>query len=100
VTTASAWTVVFAAALGFAGAFSLALGFALPALLCAPGDVARTSAATFAIGYGATVIYAVVSGAVLDLTGDARAAFVPIALSALPLLLLPSTLRFARASDV
>src|SRR5262249_43578325 len=33
VTTASAWTIVFAAALGFLGAFVLTLGFALPALL-------------------------------------------------------------------
>jgi CP family cyanate transporter-like MFS transporter len=97
VLTASAWTIVFAGLLGFAGAFALTLGFALPALLCAPGDVARTSAAMFAVGYSAAVLTALAGGAAWDLTGDPRAAFLPLALIALPQLVLPSTLRFGRA---
>jgi MFS transporter, CP family, cyanate transporter len=97
VLTASVWTVVFAALLGVAGAFGLALGLALPALLCAQADVARTSAAMFTVSYGAAVMVAVAGGAAWDASGDPRFAFLPIALIALPQLVLPSTLRFGRA---
>jgi CP family cyanate transporter-like MFS transporter len=98
--TASAWTVAFAGLLGFAGAMALALGLTLPALLCASADVARTSAAMFTIGYGMAVVVAVIGGAALDATGDARAAFLPIALSALPQLILAPTLRFGRPATL
>jgi hypothetical protein len=100
VLTASGWTVAFASLLGFAGAIALALGFALPAMLCAAADVARTSAAMFTVGYGTTVLVAVISGVIADLVGDPRAAFLPIALSALPQLLLAPTLRFGRPGAV
>jgi CP family cyanate transporter-like MFS transporter len=100
VLTASAWTVAFAGLLGFAGAMALALGLTLPALLCASADVARTSAAMFAIGYGMAVLVAVIGGAAMDVTGDARAAFLPIALSALPQLILAPTLRFGRPATL
>jgi CP family cyanate transporter-like MFS transporter len=92
--SASIWTVVWAGVLGFCGAIVLTLGLALPALLAAPRDVARTAGAMFTIGYGGGVVLTVISGAVWDLTGDVRYAFVPLALGALPQILLIGTIRF------
>src|SRR5215468_9979538 len=97
ITTASAWTILFAAALGFLGAFVLTLGFALPALLGAESDVARMSAAMFTISYSEALLISVLSGAAWDLAGSARFAFLPIALSAVPLLFMPLAIPFRRA---
>ncbi|MEX2126847.1 MAG: MFS transporter [Xanthobacteraceae bacterium] len=96
--SASAWTVAFAALLGFAGAATLALGLTLPAILSAPDDVARTSAAMFAVSYAVAMLFSVLSGAAWDLAGDPRWAFLPIAISLLPQILLIATIRFPRAS--
>ena len=96
--TASVATVAFATALGFFGATILVFGLALPALLQAPADIARTSAAMFAIGYGEAVLVSVLGGALWDLAGTPAAAFIPIALSILPLLVLPSTTLFSAAA--
>jgi MFS transporter, CP family, cyanate transporter len=97
ISTASAWTIVFAAALGFLGAFVLTLGFALPALLGAQSDVARMSAAMFTISYSEALLVSVLSGAAWDLAANARFAFLPIALSAVPLLFMPLMIPFRRA---
>jgi MFS transporter, CP family, cyanate transporter len=96
VSTVSAWTIAFAAALGFLGAFVLTLGFALPALLGAQSDVARMSAAMFTISYSEALIISVLSGAAWDLAASARFAFLPIALSAVPLLFMPLVIPFRR----
>jgi MFS transporter, CP family, cyanate transporter len=96
ITTASAWTVLFAGLLGFLGAFVLTLGFALPALLGASSDVARMSAAMFTISYSEALLVSVLSGAAWDLAGSARFAFLPIAFSALPLLFVPAAIPFRR----
>jgi CP family cyanate transporter-like MFS transporter len=96
ISSASSWTVAFAAALGFLGAFVLTLGFALPALLGAQSDVARMSAAMFTISYSEALVISVLSGAAWDLAANARFAFVPIALSAVPLLFLPVLIPFRR----
>jgi MFS transporter, CP family, cyanate transporter len=95
--TASVWTVVFAAFLGFFGAATLALGLSLPAILSAPGDVARTSAAMFTVSYTVAMLFSVLGGVAWDLAGDPRWAFLPIAISLLPQVLLISTIRFPRA---
>jgi MFS transporter, CP family, cyanate transporter len=95
--TANGWTVAFAGVLGFVIASAMTLGFALPALLADPADVARMSAAMFTISYSGALVVSVVSGAAWDLAGSTRAAFLPIALSVLPLLLLPAAIRFHRA---
>jgi len=95
--TANAWTVVFAGVLGFVIASAMTLGFALPALLSDPSDVARMSAAMFTISYSEALAVSVLSGAAWDLAGSARAAFLPIAVSVLPLLLVPAAIRFHRA---
>jgi CP family cyanate transporter-like MFS transporter len=99
IATASAWTVVFAAALGFLGAFVLTLGFALPALLGAQSDVARMSAAMFTISYSEALVVSVLSGAAWDVAGSARFAFLPIALSAVPLLFMPMVIPFRRTNQ-
>jgi CP family cyanate transporter-like MFS transporter len=100
ITTASAWTIVFAAGLGFLGAFVLTLGFALPALLGAQSDVARMSAAMFTISYSEALVVSVLSGAAWDVAGSARFAFLPIALSAVPLLFMPLVIPFRRSAVV
>jgi MFS transporter, CP family, cyanate transporter len=94
--TASAWTVFFAGMLGFLGAFVMTLGFALPALLSGPSDMARMSAAMFTVSYSGAVAVSVLSGAAWDLAGNPSFAFLPIALSALPLLVVPPMIRFGR----
>jgi MFS transporter, CP family, cyanate transporter len=95
--TASAWTVVLAGLLGFLGAVMFTLAFALPAILGDPSDVARVSAAMFTISYSGAVVVSVISGAAWDIGGSPRFAFLPIVLSALPLVLVPFTIRFHRA---
>jgi MFS transporter, CP family, cyanate transporter len=97
--TASSWTVLFAGLLGFLGAFVMTLGFALPALLTAPSDVARLSAAMFTISYGEALVVSVLSGAAWDVAGDPRFAFLPIAISGLPLLFVPAAIRFHRTGE-
>src|SRR5450631_2693143 len=72
-------TIVWAALLGFADAAALILGLTLPALLCRPEDVARTSAGVFTLSYGGAVLIAIISGAAWDLSGSPALAFVPLA---------------------
>ena len=89
-------TVMGAGGLGLAAGAVFALGLTLPLLLSAPGEVARVSAAMFTIGYSAAVAVSVLSGVAWDAAGAARFAFLPIAISALPLILLVPTMRFER----
>jgi CP family cyanate transporter-like MFS transporter len=96
--TASVWTILFAFVLGSLCAVVLTLGFALPPLLSAPADVARMSAAMFTISYSEGLVVSVLSGAAWDIAGDPRFAFLPIALTALPLLLVAPAIRFSRRS--
>jgi CP family cyanate transporter-like MFS transporter len=96
--TANLWTVFFAGFLGFLGAFVMTLGFGLPALLSAPAETARLSAAMFTISYSEALLVSVLSGAAWDLTGSPRFAFLPIAVSALSLLFVPALVRFHPAT--
>jgi CP family cyanate transporter-like MFS transporter len=99
VSTASGWTVAFASVLGFLTAVVLTLGFALPPLLSAPAGVARMSAAMFTISYSEALVVAVLSGAAWDSGGSPQFAFLPIAISALPLLFVPAAIPFHRPHD-
>jgi CP family cyanate transporter-like MFS transporter len=81
--------IAAAAALGFSGAVTLTLMLALPAVLSAPEDVSRTTAAMFTISYSCAVIVPIISGALWDSTGVATLAFVPIALGNILLIALP-----------
>jgi CP family cyanate transporter-like MFS transporter len=94
VSTAGVWTVAWAGMLGFSCGASLALGLALPPLLSQPDDVARTSAATFAISYGFAMIVSLFGGAAWDLSGVVGFAFLPILIGALPVLILAPGIRF------
>jgi MFS transporter, CP family, cyanate transporter len=89
-------TVVWAALLGFSDAAALIVGLTLPALLCPPEDVARTSAGTFTISYGGAVAIAVLSGAAWDLSGVPALAFVPLAICGLALVAIALRMRARR----
>jgi CP family cyanate transporter-like MFS transporter len=78
-------TIVWAALLGFSDAAALIVGLTLPALLCRPEDVARTSAGMFTISYGGAVAIGIASGAAWDVSRIPALAFVPIAACALGL---------------
>lgn len=94
--TASWWTVAFAGGLGFCAGGTLTLSLALPPLLKAPADVARTSAGMFALGYTEALVTSVIGGALWDATGNVAFAFLPLAIGLVPLVLLPRTIRFGR----
>jgi CP family cyanate transporter-like MFS transporter len=96
VNTASIWTVFFAGCFGLIVATLLTLCFALPALLSASGEVASMSAGMFLISYTVGLTVSVLSGAAWDFGGSPRFAFLPIALSALPLLWVPTRIQFGR----
>jgi hypothetical protein len=89
-------TVAATALLGFAIGAAFALGLTLPPLLSATHEVARVSAAMFTISYSSAMVIAVIGGVAWDLTGIERLAFLPIALSALPLIVLAPTISFVR----
>jgi MFS transporter, CP family, cyanate transporter len=99
VSTASAWTVVWAAALGFSAAGVFVLVLALPPLLRAAADVAWISAAMMTVSYTLAMTIAVASGAAWDLSGIPAAAFAPIAACALLPLIVPATISFARPAE-
>ena len=94
VASTGVFAVASAAVLGFAAGAAFALGLALPPILSAPGEVARVSAAMFTISYAGTVVISVVGGAAWDFSGNARFAFLPIALAVLPSILLAPTIAF------
>jgi MFS transporter, CP family, cyanate transporter len=96
VATAGPATVACAAALGFFAGGGFALGLTLPPLLSPPSEVTRVSAAMFTISYAGAMLVSVVSGFAWDISGSARFAFLPIALSALPSILLTLTINFPR----
>ncbi|HVX78598.1 MAG TPA: MFS transporter [Bradyrhizobium sp.] len=95
--SASYWTVLWAGLVGLTCGAALVLGLALAPLLCRnPDDVARTSAAAFAISYGFAMLISFVSGAAWDAAGNVDAALVPILLGAMPILILTPTLALER----
>jgi len=100
VMTASLWTVAFAGVLGFIGAAVFTLALTLPPLLSAPADVARVSAAVFTVSYSQALLVSVLSGAAWDIGASPRFAFLPMAISALPLLFLAPLISFRRREGV
>ena len=65
---------------------------ALPPLLAPPDDVHRVTAAMFTISYTWAVVIPVIAGALWDLTGLASAAFWPIGLCGILLIVLASAI--------
>ena len=100
VASAGPATIASAAALGFFAGGGFALGLTLPPLLSPPREVARVSAAMFTISYTSTMLISVLSGFAWDLSGSARFAFLPIALSAVPSIVLILTVKFERKPHV
>lgn len=98
--TASVLTVASTALLGFSIAWAFVLCLTLPPLLSTPQEVARVSAAMFTISYAGAMAVAVLSGAAWDLTGIESFAFLPIGLSALPMIFLAPTIPFGRRASV
>jgi MFS transporter, CP family, cyanate transporter len=91
VSSASGWTIFWAAC-----RTSLVFALALPPLLVAPAEIPRLSAGMFTISYSCAMAIAVACGAAWDLASDARFAFLPIALSAIPIIALAPTIPFDR----
>ncbi len=97
--SASAWTVFWAAIAGFSLAAALVLSLSLAPMLCRANEVAMTSAAAFAISYGFAMLISFVSGVAWDAAGSVNAAFIPILLGSLPILIaVPAFARREKAS--
>jgi CP family cyanate transporter-like MFS transporter len=90
------WIVVFAGLLGFTDALTLILALALPSILSAPDDVHRTSAGMFTISYSCAMLLSIVGGWLWDLTAMPIASFAPVALCAIVIVVLASTVKNAR----
>jgi CP family cyanate transporter-like MFS transporter len=73
---------------GFTTAMTFAPALALPAMLSAPGDVARNSAGMFTVSYTCGIIIPTISGALWDITGRPWTAFLPMCLCAVMLTVL------------
>jgi MFS transporter, CP family, cyanate transporter len=95
--SASCWTVFWAALVGATCGAAQALGLALAPLLCRhPDDVARTSAGAFAISFSLAMLISFLSGAAWDIAGKVDAALIPIFLGTLPISILAPTLDLKR----
>ncbi len=88
--------VVFAGLLGFTDALTLILALALPSMLSAPDDVHRTSAGMFTISYSCAMLLSIIGGWLWDLTAMPVASFAPVALCAIVIVVLASTVKNAR----
>lgn len=74
-------TIVWGAGiLGCANAVALVLALALPAILGAPEDVHRLSAAMFTVSFPCSVLFPILGGYTWDATGIPALAFTPVAL--------------------
>ncbi len=97
IVSAGAWTIFWAGVAGFSLGSALVLGLALAPLLCEdPSEVALTSAAALAIGYGFAMLISLLSGVAWDLAGHASAALIPILFGSLPIFV--ATPAFARTT--
>jgi CP family cyanate transporter-like MFS transporter len=96
VTSHGVGIVVFAGFLGFTDALALLLALALPSMLSAPDDVHRTSAGMFTISYSCAMLLSIVGGWLWDFTAVPVASFAPVALCAVVIVVLASTVKNAR----
>ena len=96
VTSHGVGIVVFAGLLGFTDALTLILALALPSMLSASDDVHRTSAGMFTISYSCAMLLSIVGGWLWDFTAMPVASFAPVALCAIVIVVLASTVKNAR----
>jgi len=74
------WIVFWSGLLGCAIGVALNLALALPPIVSAPGDVARTSAGMFTISYTFPVVIAILGGWLWDMTKLPIAGLLPVVL--------------------
>ncbi|HKV58139.1 MAG TPA: MFS transporter [Ktedonobacteraceae bacterium] len=79
---------LWAALLGASSALVFTLALALPALLAAPGKVARLTGATLSIGYGTAFVGPFIGGGLWDLFNLPALAFLPVFLASILLIFL------------
>jgi MFS transporter, CP family, cyanate transporter len=94
-TTSGGWIVFWSALVGFTNAVTLILALALPSILSAPDDVHRTTAGMFTISYSCAMAMSVLGGWLWDLTHLPVAGFMPVAVCALVIVALSSTVKHA-----
>lgn len=93
-----AWLLlVCCGVIGMCCAFTLTLSLSAPALVAAPGDVHRMSAAVFTISYLSAFFIPTLGGISWDVTGVAATAFLPAAACGVVIAVLGATLRFGSA---
>ena len=92
--------LIAAGLVGFTTAMTFAPALALPAVLSAPRDVARTSAGMFTVSYTCGIAIPTISGALWDITGRPWTAFLPMCLCAVMLTVLGTAVtRLPKPSD-
>ena len=79
---------LWAALLGASSALVFTLALALPALLAAPGKVARLTGATLSIGYSTAFIGPFIGGGLWDIFNLPALAFLPVFLASILLIIL------------
>ena len=79
---------MWAALLGASSALVFTLALALPALLAAPGKVARLTGATLSIGYGTAFVGPFIGGGLWDIFNLPALAFLPVILASILLIFL------------
>ena len=79
---------LWAALLGASSALVFTLALALPALLAAPGKVARLTGATLSLGYGTAFVGPFIGGGLWDLFNLPSLAFLPVFLASIALIFL------------
>lgn len=88
-------TVVAATTLGLFSGITLATGLMLPPLLSKQSEVAKVAAAMFTISYSVAMIGSLAGGALWDLMGHPRFAFLMLGICILPLVVLTPSLDFS-----
>jgi CP family cyanate transporter-like MFS transporter len=85
--------------LGCANAVALVIALALPAILGAPQDVHRLSAAMFTVSFPCSVLFPILGGYAWDATGIPALAFAPIALGGAAIMTLARALPVSAPLD-
>ena len=86
------WQPLWAALLGGSSSCVFVLGIALPPLLADRATVARLTGATLTLSYGVAFLGPLLGGSFWDITRQPVAAFVPVAIASLLLIILGATL--------